>query len=130
MANEQAIEMECGLLGAIIGHSEHAHLLLDMTEHDFADPDNRRIYAAMRRMHEAKKPIDMLLLMQELPADAVTLLSYARKLSSMGTPWHAERYAKELHKLGEKRRFYKLMKACECVHQHGYEYIFVEDLAK
>lgn len=127
MANEQAIEMECGLLGAIIGHSEHAHLLLDMTEHDFANPDNRRIYAAMRRMHEAKRPIDMLLLMQELPADAVTLLSYARKLSSMGTPWHAERYAKELHKLGEKRRFYKLMKACADRLEEGVELEVVMD---
>lgn len=126
--SEALANMEAVLLGAVLTDNELASLLTGMEAEDFGDPENRRIASAMRRLHDQRKPIDPVMVMQELPdADASRLVGYLTSLTKLGNWWNAKEYAKELHKQGERRRLYKVLRNCADMLEKGEETQLVMD---
>lgn len=111
MRNER--QKERMLLGAVINDNTLTHLLSGMTEDDFGDPMNRKIYAAIRKLMSEKRPIDPTMISEEAQGvDSLQVLSLAIAITKEGSPWNAKQYAKDLHEVGEKRRLYKLFRDC------------------
>lgn len=109
----ESIQKERMLLGAVMMDDSKARLLYGMTEEDFANPMNRQVFSEMKRLIHQKKPIDPTLLAENVTGiDGMELLQYATSLAKEGSPWHAKQYAEDLHKLGTKRKLYKLFKSC------------------
>lgn len=101
------------LLGAVIGDNSLSHLLAGMTEDDFSERKHKEIFRAIRRLAAEKKPIDPTMIASEATGvDSLQLLDLAIAIAKEGSPWNAGQYAKDLHQLGEKRRLYKLFRAC------------------
>lgn len=109
----ESSQKERVLLGAIIEDNSLARLLHTLDEEDFAVPANRQTFLEMRRLADAKKPIDATMITENMAGvDAATYLSYLHGISRDGSRWHAEQYAKDLHALGTKRKLFKLFRMC------------------
>jgi replicative DNA helicase len=82
-----------------------------MTEDDFSDPANKEVFFQIRRLIAEHKPIDPTMIVEtSADGDVKSFLEYVIALRKMGAPWHAKRYAKDLHELGEKRRLHRFFR--------------------
>lgn len=120
----QNLDAEKSLLGAVLIDEE---VLADVTEHarpgDFYDKNHGIIYAAMIRLFEKHKPVDLLTLTDELKRkDELELIggsSYLTELTNyVPTAAHAEAYAEMVAQKAVRRR---LIKASGEISEMGYD---------
>lgn len=120
----QNIDAEMSLLGAVLIDEE---TLADVSEHvttkDFYDKRHAAIYAAMMRLYEHHKPVDLLTLTEELrkkdDLDMIGGPSYLSELTNyVPTAAHAEAYAEMVGLKAVRRR---LIKASAEISELGYD---------
>lgn len=120
----QNLDAEKSLLGAVLIDEE---VLADVTEHvkpaDFYDKNHGLIYAAMLRLFEKHKPVDLLTLTDELKRkDELELIggsAYLTELTNyVPTAAHAEAYAEMVAQKAVRRR---LIKASADITELGYD---------
>jgi replicative DNA helicase len=109
----QDIDAEKSLLGAVLIDEE---MLADISEHvtskDFYEKRHSLIYAAMMRLYEKHKPVDLLTLTDELKRkkelDTVGGSAYLTELTNyVPTAAHAEAYAELVAQKAVRRRLIK-----------------------
>ncbi|MDO4712655.1 MAG: replicative DNA helicase [Candidatus Saccharibacteria bacterium] len=120
----QNLDAEKSLLGAVLIDEE---VLADVTEHvkpaDFYDKNHGLIYAAMLRLFEKHKPVDLLTLTDELKRKSELELiggsAYLTELTNyVPTAAHAEAYAEMVAQKAVRRR---LIKASADITELGYD---------
>lgn len=120
----QNIDAEVSLLGAILISEDTLTAVSDIVEaDDFYDKRHRIIYAAMMRLYEKHRPIDLLTLSEAIQAkgelEAVGGSSYLTELTNaVPSAAHAAQYAEIIHQKATRRR---LIKAAEGIAQLGFE---------
>ncbi len=119
----QNIDAESSLLGSILLDSETLVQIADkVSEIDFYDPSHQIIYQSMMRLYEARKPIDVLTLSNDLEElsklEQIGGSSYLATLTNVvPTASHAVHYAEIVSQKAVRRR---LIKASEEINQLGY----------
>lgn len=120
----QNVDAEKSLLGAVLIDEE---VLADVSEHvkakDFYDKNHARIYAAMMRLYERHKPVDLLTLTDELKKkDELEMIggsAYLTELTNhVPTAAHAEAYAQMVSEAAVRRR---LIKASAEISEMGFD---------
>lgn len=120
----QNIDAEMSLLGAVLIDEE---TLADISEHvtakDFYDKRHAAIYAAMMRLFERHKPVDLLTLTDELKKkdelEAIGGSAYLSELTNyVPTAAHAAAYAEIVAQRAVRRR---LIKASGEIAEFGYD---------
>jgi replicative DNA helicase len=120
----QNLDAEKSLLGAVLIDDE---VLADITEHvtanDFYDKVHGIIYAAMMRLYEKHKPVDLLTLTDELKRkkelETVGGSAYLTELTTyVPTAAHAETYAEIVAQKAVRRR---LIRASGDISELGYD---------
>ncbi|HEX6462635.1 MAG TPA: replicative DNA helicase [Candidatus Saccharimonadales bacterium] len=120
----QNLEAEVSLLGAVLIDEE---ILADISDklkaEDFYDKRHKSMFAAMLRLFEAHKPVDLLTLTEELKKkdelDLVGGPGYISELTnSVPTAAHAETYADIVRQKALRRR---LIKASSEIAEMGFE---------
>lgn len=120
----QNLDAEMSLLGAVLINEE---ALADVSEHvtvkDFYDKRHAAIYAAMMRLYEHHKPVDLLTLTEELKKkddlDMIGGTTYLSELTNyVPTAAHAEAYAEMVSQKAIRRR---LIKASAEISELGYD---------
>ncbi len=120
----QNTDAEASLLGSILLDSDALVRVADkVTSVDFYDPAHEAIYEAVIRLYEARKPIDVLTLSNELSAsnqlEKAGGSSYLADLTNMvPTAAHSEHYAEIVSEKAIRRR---LIKASEEINLLGYD---------
>ena len=119
----QNTDAEASLLGSILLDSDALVRVADkITAIDFYDPAHEAIYTAIMALYEARKPIDVLTLSNELSErnklDTAGGSSYLADLTNMvPTAAHAEHYAEIVSEKAIRRR---LIRASEEINSLGY----------
>ncbi|HEU0266000.1 MAG TPA: replicative DNA helicase [Candidatus Saccharimonadaceae bacterium] len=120
----QSLDAEMSLLGAVLIDDE---TLADAAEHvtakDFYDKRHGHIFAAMMRLYERHKPIDLLTLTEELKKkdqlETIGGSSYLSELTNyVPTAAHAEAYAEMVAQKAVRRR---LIKASADISELGFD---------
>lgn len=120
----QSLDAEMSLLGAVLIDDE---TLADATEHvtakDFYDKRHGHIFAAMMRLYERHKPVDLLTLTDELKKkdqlETIGGSSYLSELTNyVPTSAHAEAYAEMVAQKAVRRR---LIKASADISELGFD---------
>ena len=120
----QSIDAEKSLLGAVLIDDE---VLADVTEHvtaaDFYDKRHSLVFAAMLRLYEKHRPVDLLTLTEELKRkkelETVGGSAYLTELTNyVPTAAHAEAYAEMVAQKAVRRR---LIKASGDISELGYD---------
>lgn len=120
----QNVDAEMSLLGAVLINEE---ALADVSEHvtvkDFYDKRHSAVYAAMMRLYEHHRPVDLLTLTDELKKkddlDMIGGPSYLSELTNyVPTAAHAEAYAEMVAQKAVRRR---LIKASAEITELGYD---------
>lgn len=120
----QNIDAEMSLLGAVLINED---VLADVTEYanerDFYDRRHATIYAAMLRLFEHRKPVDLLTLTDELKKkkelDEIGGTAYLTELTNyVPTAAHAATYAEMVSQKAIRRR---LIKASGDISELGYD---------
>jgi replicative DNA helicase len=120
----QNLDAEKSLLGAVLIDDE---VLADITEHvtanDFYDKVHGMIYAAMMRLYEKHKPVDLLTLTDELKRrkelETIGGSAYLTDLTTyVPTAAHAETYAEIVAQKAVRRR---LIRASGDISELGYD---------
>lgn len=120
----QSLDAEVSLLGAVLIDQE---ILADISDkvkaEDFYDNRHQSMFAAMMRLFEAHKPVDLLTLTEELKKknelDLVGGPGYISELTnSVPTAAHAETYADIVRQKALRRR---LIKASSEIAEMGFE---------
>lgn len=120
----QNVDAEMSLLGAVLIDEE---TLADISEHvtakDFYDKRHAMIYAAMMRLYEKHRPVDLLTLTDELKKkkelDTVGGSAYITELTNyVPTAAHAETYAEMVAQKAVRRR---LIKASGEISEMGFD---------
>lgn len=120
----QNIDAEMSLLGAALIDEE---VLADISEHvkpaDFYDKRHQIVFAAMMRLFERHKPVDLLTLTEELKRkdqlEAVGGSAYLTELTNyVPTAAHAESYAEIVAQKAVRRR---LIKASADISEMGFD---------
>ncbi len=118
------LESERSVLGAMLRSREAALLAIEsLNPEDFYDPANREVYAAMRDIAAASRPIDLVTLDEELTRrgrlDAVGGAAYLVELSrSVPSAVNARAY---IQIVDEKATLRRLVDACEKISQACHE---------
>mgnify|MGYP001254075638 CR=1 FL=1 len=120
----QNLDAEMSLLGAVLIDEE---VLADITEHvaekDFYDKRHASIYAAMMRLYEKHKPVDLLTLTDELQRkkelEVIGGSAYLTDLTNyVPTAAHAQAYAELVAQKAVRRR---LIKASAEISEMGFD---------
>lgn len=120
----QSLDAEMSLLGAVLIDEE---VLADVSEivrsHDFYDKRHQIIFAAMIRLYERHKPVDLLTLTEELKKkselEAIGGSAFLTELTNyVPTAAHAEAYAELVEQKAIRRR---LIKASADISELGYD---------
>ncbi len=120
----QSLDAEMSLLGAVLIDEE---VLADATEitraDDFYDKRHQMIFAAMLRLYERHKPVDLLTLTEELKKkselETIGGSAYLTELTNyVPTAAHAEAYAELVAQKAVRRR---LIKASADISELGYD---------
>lgn len=120
----QNLDAEMSLLGAVLINEE---VLADVseyvTEKDFYDPRHAMVYAAMMRLYERHRPVDLLTITDELKKkddlDSVGGTAYLTELTNyVPTAAHAATYAEMVSQKAVRRR---LIKASGEISELGYD---------
>ena len=120
----QSLDAEMSLLGAVLIDEE---VLADVSEivrsHDFYDKRHQIIFAAMTRLYERHKPVDLLTLTEELKKkselEAIGGSAFLTELTNyVPTAAHAEAYAELVEQKAIRRR---LIKASADISELGYD---------
>ncbi|SRR6266550_26139 len=120
----QNLDAEVSLLGAVLIDEEVMTRVTDtLRADDFYDKRHRAIFAAMLKLYELHKPVDLLTLSDELKKkealDMVGGMSYLTELTNMvPTAAHAEHYADMITQKAMRRR---LIKASGDIAEMGYD---------
>ena len=104
---------EAALISACLTSAKAlAHAAGTVTPDDFYNPANRRVYAALLRLHTQGQPIDPVTVADEVQTgdgkpgiDPVNVISY---LASLGVTAHSERYATIVARMARLRRILHL----------------------
>lgn len=116
-------EAEASLLGSILLDGESISEVADaVTANDFYDPNHGLIFAAMLALYEARRPIDLLTLTNQLEKkkslDKIGGASYLTELTNrVPTASHVEHYADIVADKATRRR---LIKAASEISRLGY----------
>lgn len=119
----QNLEAEASLIGSILLDGESIGQIADiLSAADFYEDRHRIIYAAMSKLYEDHRPIDLLTLSNELEKskllDGVGGASYLTELTNLvPTASHIEQYAQIVAEKATRRR---LIKAAQTITKHGY----------
>ena len=120
----QNLDAEKSLIGAVLIDEE---VLADISEHvtpkDFYDKNHQLIFAAMMRLYERHRPVDLLTLTEELKKkDQIEIVggsAYLTELTNyVPTAAHAEAYAELVAQKAVRRR---LIKASAEISELGYD---------
>ncbi|HPQ82344.1 MAG TPA: replicative DNA helicase [Candidatus Saccharimonas sp.] len=120
----QSLDAEMSLLGAVLIDEE---VLADVSEivrsHDFYDKRHQIIFAAMIRLYERHKPVDLLTLTEELKKkselEAIGGSAFLTELTNyVPTAAHADAYAELVEQKAIRRR---LIKASADISELGYD---------
>jgi len=120
----QSLDAEMSLLGAVLIDEE---VLADVSEivrsHDFYDKRHQIIFAAMTRLYERHKPVDLLTLTEELKKkselEAIGGSAFLTELTNyVPTDAHADAYAELVEQKAIRRR---LIKASADISELGYD---------
>lgn len=109
----QNLDAEISLIGAILIDEEVLTNVTDMVDaQDFYDKRHATIFAAMLRLYERHRPVDLLTLTEELTSkdelEAVGGSAYITELTTMvPTAAHAEAYAELVAQKAVRRRLIK-----------------------
>ena len=120
----QNVDAEASLLGSILLDSDALVKVADVvTDSDFYDPRHQYIFQAIIALFEARKPIDVLTLSNQLrengQLEQVGGSSYLTDLTNMvPTASHAAHYAEIVSQKATRRR---LIKASEEINRLGYQ---------
>lgn len=120
----QSVDAEMSLIGAVLINED---VLADVSEvvspNDFYDKRHQAVFAAMMRLFERHKPVDLLTLTEELKRkdqlDAVGGASYLTELTNyVPTAAHADAYAELVAQKAVRRR---LIKASAEISELGFD---------
>lgn len=120
----QSVDAEASLLGAILIDSDAIIKIVDIVHiNDFYDERHGHIYAAIHKLYENRKPIDVLTLADELRAnkllERVGGAAYLTELTNyVPTAAHVEQYAAIVAQKAMRRR---LIKASQDIVSLGYD---------
>jgi replicative DNA helicase len=109
----QNLEAEASLLGAILIDSDAVVKVADkLTASDFFDPRHRKIYEAVTKLYEKRKPIDVLTLSDQLKSDeyldSIGGPGYLAELTNfVPSASHADEYAEIVAQKAMRRRLIK-----------------------
>lgn len=104
---------ETCVLGGILSRLERGDgkIVYDVNEDDFWLPSNRKIYAAIRAMHERNEPVDLITLnaeMDKLYPNENMAAQTIRALSDGGSYINTERYIQMLKQASTRRKLAEL----------------------
>lgn len=106
----QNLDIEASLLGSLLIDGESFIKIADIVSaDDFYDERHRRVFAAMRTLHDKRSPVDILTLSEQLKAegqlDNVGGAGYLTELTNyVPTAAHLEQYAKVVADKAIRRR--------------------------
>ena len=120
----QNLDAEASLLGSLLIDADAVIKIGDrLSAEDFYDDKHRVIFSAMKKLHDRRKPLDLLTLSEQLKKDsqleAVGGAGYLTELTNfVPTAAHVEEYAEIVAEKAIRRR---LIKASQDITSFGYD---------